>query len=94
MPQPLIRVLLVEDNATDALVAQDELQHAVGVRFEVVHCVRLESALEHLAKAHFDVVLLDLTLPDSDGLETFTQLHVQQPEVPVVLLSHRADASY
>jgi PAS domain S-box-containing protein len=91
MPQPLIRVLLVEDNATDALVAQDELQHAVGVRFEVVHCVRLESALEHLAQAHFDVVLLDLTLPDSDGLETFTQLHAQQPEVPVVLLSHRAD---
>ena len=91
MPQPLIRVLLVEDSATDALVAQDELQHAVGVQFEVVHCVRLESALEHLTQAHFDVVLLDLTLPDSDGLETFTHLHAREPEVPVVLLSHRAD---
>ena len=91
MSQPLIRVLLVEDNATDAMVAQDELAHAVGVQFEVQCCTRLADALHHLAVTPFDIVLLDLTLPDSEGLETFQTLHAQMPDMPVVLLSHRTD---
>ncbi len=88
---PLIRVLMVEDNSTDSMVAQDELQHAVGIRFEVHVCVRLEAALRQLEVQRFDVVLLDLSLPDSDGLETFHTLHSEVPEMPVVLLSHRSD---
>jgi len=86
-----LRVLLVEDNTTDALVACDELAHAVDVAFTVESATRLQAALALLARSAFDVVLLDLSLPDCDGLDTFLQLRAAAPEVPVVVLSHRTD---
>ena len=85
-----IQVLLVEDSPTDALVVQDELAHAKGARFSVVHIGQLNEALAHLQAQSFDVVLLDLSLPDSHGFETFVRLHAAS-EVPVVVLSGRAD---
>ena len=93
MVPALIRVLLVEDNATDALLTCDALEHAVGVRFSLEICQRLDSALARLEHTKFDVVLLDLSLPDSDGLETFTRLRAAAPQLPVLLLSHRDDDS-
>jgi len=86
-----VRLLLVEDNLTDALLARDELQHAVGVQFEVVQVPRLKAALQCLQTQNFDVAVLDLSLPDSDGLETFEVLHATAPMLPVVVVSHRAD---
>jgi len=91
LPRPSLRVLLVEDNATDALVACDELAHATEVAFIVEPATRLQTALALLAGAVFDVVLLDLSLPDCDGLDTYLRLRAAAPEVPVVVLSHRAD---
>jgi diguanylate cyclase (GGDEF)-like protein/PAS domain S-box-containing protein len=91
MTDAAIRVLLVEDNATDALVVRDELACALGVLFVVQHVVRLQLALDCLADQTFDVVLLDLSLPDSDGLDTFQRLRAQALELPVLVLSHRAD---
>jgi diguanylate cyclase (GGDEF)-like protein/PAS domain S-box-containing protein len=89
--QEPIRVLLVEDNSTDALVAQDDLAYAVGVAFTVKWVQRLQGALDCLAEQSFDVVLLDLNLPDSDGMGTFSRLRVAAPTVPMVVLSNRAD---
>ena len=90
-----IKVLLVEDNVTDALVARDELLHAVGVVFAVEHFERLQSALDLLAEQkagqEFDVILLDLNLPDSEGLATFKRLAAAAPSIPTVVLSHRDD---
>ncbi len=86
-----IQVLLVEDNATDALLVEDELAHTKGARFSVVHLDHLSAALARLKVQHFDVVLLDLSLPDSHGFETFTRLHGAVAEVPIVVLSGRAD---
>jgi len=82
---------VVEDNATDALVACDELAHATDVAFIVERAARLQTALALLAGAVFDVVLLDLSLPDCDGLDTFLRLRAAAPELPVVVLSHRVD---
>ena len=95
-PKPLakiartVRLLLVEDSPTDALLARDALEHAVGVTFEVVHMPRLQAALDCLQAQTFDVAVLDLNLPDSDGLETFDVLHAAAPDLPVVVVSHRA----
>jgi len=86
-----LRVLLVEDNTTDALVACDELAHAIEVIFIIEQATRLQAALALLAGSAFDVVLLDLSLPDCDGLDTFLQLRAAAPDLPVVVLSHRAD---
>jgi len=85
------QVLLVEDNATDALIVEDELAHTPGAQFSVVHLDHLSDALARLEVQHFDVVLLDLSLPDSHGLETFSRLHRAAVEVPIVVLSGRAD---
>ncbi|MEK6708386.1 MAG: PAS domain S-box protein [Pseudomonadota bacterium] len=87
------QVLLVEDSLTDALFVQDALVHAVSEQFAVTHVERLNHALEQLQLQHFDVVLLDLNLPDSDGFETFTRLYNAAENIPVVLLTNRTDES-
>lgn len=91
MPDKIIRVLLVEDNATDALLARDEMAHALHATFVVEQAQRLRTALALLTEKTFDVILLDLSLPDSEGLATFSGLQAAAPGVPVVVLSHRAD---
>ena len=91
MDPEIIQVLLVEDNATDKLIVEDELTHATDARFSIVHVEQLNEALVQLAARHFDVVLLDLSLPDSHGFETFVRLHDAAPDTPVVVLSGRAD---
>ncbi len=84
-------MLLVEDNPTDKMLVEDELAHTTGSQFSVVHVDQLNDALARLGAERFDVVLLDLTLPDSNGFETFVRLHNAAPETPVVVLSGGAD---
>lgn len=91
MAPSVIYVLLIEDNPTDVMVAKDELRHAVGVEFLVTQADRLAAAISLCKTTHFDVVLLDLSLPDSEGLTTLTKLRQAVPALPVVVLSHRAD---
>ena len=86
-----IRVLLIEDNPTDALIVKSELEGDSDARFSVVHVEQLKEALSILEVEHFDVALLDLSLPDSQGFETFTRLYYAVPEMPVVVLSGRVD---
>ncbi len=86
-----IHVLLVEDSPTDALLAREELATASGAKFIVAHVEELREAVRQLATNPFDVVLLDLGLPDSDGLGTFTALHRAARDVPVIILSGRND---
>src|SRR5207244_12858797 len=82
-----IKVLLVEDEPTDAFLLHETLATAKLVPFQVTQVTRLSAALQHLAAEHWDVVLLDLSLPDSLGLETFVTLHAQVPGVPIVVLT-------
>jgi signal transduction histidine kinase/HPt (histidine-containing phosphotransfer) domain-containing protein len=82
-----IKVLLVEDDPTDGFLLQETLAVAQCVPFRVTQVTRCSAAAQHLAAEHWDVVLLDLSLPDSLGLETFTTLHAQAPGVPMVVLS-------
>jgi diguanylate cyclase len=88
-----VRVLLVEDNPGDARLVEILLSEA-GPGFEVSHAVRLDEALEELDRAEFDVVLLDLSLPDSSGFETVERVRMAVPEMPVVVLSGRDDDEF
>ena len=82
-----IKVLLVEDNPGDARLIKEILSEARGILFDVECADRLSRARKHLADEGADLVLLDLTLPDSRGLDTFTKLRVYAPGIPIVVLS-------
>ncbi len=85
------RVLLVEDNRGDARLFLDMLTHNESFACEVAHVVRLADAVAALGADAFAVVLLDLSLPDSRGLETFEAVHTTAPDVPIVVLSGAND---
>jgi signal transduction histidine kinase len=86
-----IRLLLVEDDANDALLLRRMLASVRSARFAITQAERLGDALARLAAERFDVVLLDLSLPDSQGLETFSRVDAAAPAVPVVVLSGLTD---
>lgn len=91
MDETIIQLLLVEDNPTDALIIREELSSG---RFQVESVELLSEAVKLLRERSFDVVLLDLSLPDSDGLETFTNLHELVPHIPILLLTGRSDEQF
>ena len=83
-----IRALLVEDNPLDARLIQIMLQEAGGGLFELERTERLSSGLQILAKGKIDIVLLDLSLPDSSGgLATFRKVHAQAPHMPIIVMT-------
>jgi two-component system cell cycle sensor histidine kinase/response regulator CckA len=82
-----MQILLVEDNPTDVLLLEEALEEARASEFELTIVRRLDEALVLLRNKTFDAVLLDLGLPDSQGLETFVQMHTRYPGVPVLVLS-------
>jgi signal transduction histidine kinase len=82
-----ISLLLVEDNPADAGLVHETLADAKGVRFMIEHADRLAKALQRLRAGRFDAVLLDLTLPDSEGVGTFTSVLATAPHTPVIVLS-------
>jgi len=82
-----VRVLLVEDNADDALLFQHMLLRSPSMDFRFERVDRLSDALNRLAADDLDIVLLDLSLPDSSGLETFIRLHAADVRVPIVVFT-------
>ena len=84
-------LLVVEDNTLHARLVLTMLSEAWGDEAPVRHVKRLESALEAISEAPPDCVLLDLVLPDADGLEAVDSLLVNAPHVPIVVLSAHKD---
>ena len=79
-------VLLVEDSSAIALGIQGFLEEpGGGLRIE--HVKDLAAAVARVARGGVDVVLLDLGLPDSEGLATFIRMHKQAPDVPTVVVT-------
>ena len=82
-----IRVLLVEDNPGDARLILEMLRELPAGDFDIERVDRLEHAIERLGRAAVDVVLLDLGLPDSDGLATFQRARQLAADEPIVVIS-------
>jgi signal transduction histidine kinase len=89
LPSP-VRILLVEDNPGDVLLMEETLGDAEG-GFAMESVERLAPALERLRAGGIEVVLLDLTLPDSVGVNTFTAVQAHAPEVPIIVLTGLSD---
>ncbi len=82
-----IRTLLVEDSPTEAMLVMASLQETDTAVFHVSHSLNLTEAIAQLESDQYDVVILDLTLPETSGIDTFTAVHNRFPDVPVVILS-------
>jgi PAS domain S-box-containing protein len=87
MAAPPITVLLVEDNPGDARLILELLGEVQAQAFDLERVDRLDRALTRLARTGVDVVLLDLGLPDSQGLDTFVRARRGAPNEPIVVIS-------
>ncbi|MFN6527253.1 response regulator [Nostoc sp. ChiSLP03a] len=83
----IIKVLLVEDNPGDVLLLQELFKEVTTVVVELMPVERLYEAVNYLTNKTFDVILLDLSLPDSQGLQTFVIAHNQAKATPIIVLT-------
>jgi PAS domain S-box-containing protein len=82
-----IRILLIEDNPGDARLLRETLTEAGTASFHLVHADRMSTGLDLLDRQEVDLVLLDLSLPDCQGLDALTLTHSKAPKVPIVLMT-------
>jgi DNA-binding NtrC family response regulator len=93
MKRNKVSVLLVESRSEDAQLIQQALFSVEGTSFDLFRADRLQDALQHLRSQATDVVLLDLALPDSSGLNTLRLVIEEAPGLPVVVLASQSDES-
>ena len=86
-----VRVLLVEDSPDHAELIFTKLRRSKRIRAEIDHADRLEKGLRKLEQEKYDVVLLDFSLPDSFGIETFRRAHQAAPRTPIIVLTSLDD---
>jgi signal transduction histidine kinase/DNA-binding NarL/FixJ family response regulator len=84
-------ILLVEDHPGDARLVREVLADADTLSYQIKHAMRLDDGLAYLAEGGIDVVLLDLGLPDAQGLETVVRMIAAAPALPIVVLTSLED---
>jgi two-component system cell cycle sensor histidine kinase/response regulator CckA len=89
----ITKLLLIEDNPGDARLLQEMFKEQGGHNTEITHVTSMRAAEEHLASHTVDIILLDLGLPDADGLEAVRRAHATAPRVPLVVLTVLDDES-
>jgi two-component system, cell cycle sensor histidine kinase and response regulator CckA len=87
MPDLTHRLLLVEDNPGDARLVSEALSEITNYRLALEEVTSLKQASVALETNGFDGIILDLTLPDSTGIETLTQMRAASPETPIIVLT-------
>jgi len=90
MTQETIRILIVEDDEEDYMITNRLLSKVHGQKFDVVWTPTLAEGSKHVGDG-FDAVLLDLSLGDSHGWETFTHMKQMAGDVPIILLTGATD---
>jgi PAS domain S-box-containing protein len=93
----VLNILLIEDNPGDIRLLQEILREVTTTRCQITPVMTLAAAIEQLSTipAHqsndissgFDIILLDLSLPDSQGIASFRHLHDRYPHIPIIILT-------
>ncbi len=86
-----IKVLLIEDDPDHAYLFREILRDTKGISVDIRHSDRLSSAFDNLSSERFDIVVSDLGLPDSNGIETFLRLHTRYSDTPIIVLTGMSD---
>jgi len=82
-----ISVLLIEDNIGDAELIEEMLHESKYRKFKLKHFETLSEGLEYLNNYEFDVILLDIGLPDSQGIDTLLKIRIQNDEIPIIIFT-------
>jgi DNA-binding response OmpR family regulator len=83
--------LLVEDSTSDAMLMEDMLASVEGFPHSVDHVDSLKESQQKLENTTYDAVILDLNLPDSKGLKTYTALRSLAPDTPIIIMTGNDD---
>jgi Flp pilus assembly CpaE family ATPase len=94
LPDAAVRVLLIENNPADAGLVRSMLSESHGAEFRVEWAKALAPGMILLGRGEIDMVLLDLSLPDSQGLESLTAIRHAAPSIPVVVLTSLDDQDF
>jgi signal transduction histidine kinase len=86
-----LKILLIEDNLAEARLLQEFIKLTKSQNFSLVHVQKLQDGINQLNSEKYDVILLDLTLPDSQGLASIPQLLKQNPSNPIIVLTNTND---
>ena len=89
-----IKVLLVEDNPVDEFMVRAALERSTSAAFTVSSAERLDDAIEQARSTPTDVMLLDLGLPDVQGMQTFVRARAALPNLPILVLSGHDDEQF
>jgi len=87
-----INILLIEDNSGDVTLVQEILNQSKDIAFNLLISDDLAKSFKLIASENIHAILLDLNLPDSEGLETFRQIHRFSINVPIIIISGLSDA--
>jgi two-component system, cell cycle sensor histidine kinase and response regulator CckA len=87
MSRQALKVLLIEDNPGDVCLLREFLADVSSFQFQLISAESLRNALNCVEKESFDVILLDLSLPDSQGLESFVKIRDRVPSIPIIVLT-------
>jgi diguanylate cyclase (GGDEF)-like protein/PAS domain S-box-containing protein len=91
MNEAVLRVFLIEDNPEEARLIEAALAHQSGSTYQFERAASLSEALAVLGKTSFDIVLLDLSLPDENGIPVFEQVSQAAPDTLILILSSLED---
>ncbi|MFC1584611.1 response regulator [Fibrobacterota bacterium] len=82
-----VKVLIIDDNPGDVVLIRETLNSQLGVTFHIDDGDRLKTGLEKIRISTYNIILLDLSLPDSQGLETFIELKALVRDIPIIVLT-------
>jgi DNA-binding response OmpR family regulator len=91
MDTNIFEILLVEDDSGDAELLYELLEQVPNMQFDVTHVTRLAEATKQTNVEPYDVILLDLALPDSEGMNTIRSMVGAAPTIPIVVLTGNND---
>ncbi|GEM_PF-1878602 len=82
-----VRLMHVEDSPIIAELIRGMFASEKSISVNIEHFVTVREAMDRLAKGNIDVVLTDLQLPDSDGLNTFNRIYAEAPDIPIIIMT-------